>query len=985
MSLFRREVKKKGAARKDARPARLSAKVSAKAKPKGRGRAKADEDEESSSTPVPREVPGLILLAILIVTIVALISEQVSPGVNVLGPYVGSWWANVLNKAFGKLPVLFHFVALGLVGVQLVFKVPLWKQACISGAIGLFLSLLLSIRNLNPYATFVDYPWSGGWLGNFLSQQIYVPVFGVESQTGPYLITSLLIFILVVWAFQISVAAWVKRGAHVAGVLGRTVADGWRSAERPHVPGLNDVDGDESYEDFEDEEPVRARRKPARGRKISEAAGAAGSNAALIPTAEDSPEEEQAKLEALLESGSIEGLDPLTIRKLRDLALERQRVVELNDWEVKTRRTEIGGLLRKPVGADAADATSGAEDDEVPAKPKKGGRGAKTEKIAPQDAAPPWESGAEDEDDRSVLSGFADEDEERAEVDDDDLDSADDVEADDERPAPRAVDRKAGKTLARTPGGRPTPQNPDASRTPRIHYDAYERPDLDTIFPEPPHQPLEFTEEELLEQKQLLEAQLNNFKVRGTVTGIHPGPVITRYEVELAPGEKVNRISGLADDLALALRAKSIRILAPIPGKSLVGVEVPNRKAQIVYIKEILESERFKSEDDGLKVALGKTIAGEPYAADLTRAPHLLIAGQTGSGKSVCINSIMASLLASKTPDDLRMILIDPKVVELKPYENIPHLLGPVITNPETAVQALKWATVKMDERYEKLAKCGVRNIKGFNEKVRAGTLREEARYSQNEEFGDGFQVRYTDDMDAGDIPLSEPMPYILIIIDELADLMMVAGKEVETNIARIAQKARAVGIHLILATQRPSTNVITGTIKANLPTRIAFKVASQIDARTILDRQGAEQLLGRGDMLFRAIESPDPERLHGCFLDDAQCEAIAEACAGQNVNYPKVRTFNVDEELASAAGEDAERDEKFVDAAELVVQLKQASVSLLQRRLGVGYAKAGRIVDQLERAGIVGRERGSKPREVLMNEEELYSFLRSHDATDGL
>jgi len=985
VSLFRREVKKKGAARKDARPARLSAKVSAKAKPKGRGRAKADEDDDVAGTPVPREVPGLILLAVLIVTIVALVSEQVSPGANVLGPYVGSWWANVLNKAFGKLPVLFHLAALSLVGVQLVFKVPLWKQASISGAVGLFLGLLLSIRNLNPYATFLDYPWSGGWLGNFLSQQIYVPVFGVESQTGPYLVTSLLIFILVVWAFQISVAAWVKRGAHAAGVLGRTVADGWRSAERPHVPGLGAAGDGEAYDDFEDEEPVRARRKPARGPKAARAADAAGANAALIPTAEDSPEEEQAKLEALLESGSIEGLDPLTIRKLRDLALERQRVVELNDWEVKTRRTEIGGLLRKPVGADAADAISGAEeDDEVAARPKKGARGIKAEKSAPQDAAPPWESGAEDEDDRSVLSGFADEDEEDPGVDDDDLDAADDLE-DDEAPARPARKTGSGKILARTPGGRSAPQSPDASTTPRIRYDAYERPDLDAIFPEPPHQPLEFTEEELLEQKQLLEAQLNNFKVRGTVTGIHPGPVITRYEVELAPGEKVNRISGLADDLALALRAKSIRILAPIPGKSLVGVEVPNRKAQIVYIKEILESERFKSEDDGLKVALGKTIAGEPYAADLTRAPHLLIAGQTGSGKSVCINSIMASLLASKTPDDLRMILIDPKVVELKPYENIPHLLGPVITNPETAVQALKWATIKMDERYEKLAKCGVRNIKGFNEKVRAGALREEARYSQNEEFGDGFQVRYTDDMDAGDIPLSDPMPYILIIIDELADLMMVAGKEVETNIARIAQKARAVGIHLILATQRPSTNVITGTIKANLPTRIAFKVASQIDARTILDRQGAEQLLGRGDMLFRAIESPDPERLHGCFLDDAQCEAIAEACAGQNVNYPKVRTFNVDEELAGGAGEDEERDEKFVDAAELVVQLKQASVSLLQRRLGVGYAKAGRIVDQLERAGIVGRERGSKPREVLMNEEELYSFLRSHEATDGL
>jgi DNA segregation ATPase FtsK/SpoIIIE-like protein len=387
-------------------------------------------------------------------------------------------------------------------------------------------------------------------------------------------------------------------------------------------------------------------------------------------------------------------------------------------------------------------------------------------------------------------------------------------------------------------------------------------------------------------------------------------------------------------------------------------------------------------------VALGKNIAGEPYVTDLTRAPHLLIAGQTGSGKSVCINSIMASLLASKSPEELRMILIDPKVVELKPYEEIPHLLGSVITNPETAVQALKWATVKMDERYEKLAQSGVRNIKGFNEKVRAGAIREEARYRQREEFGDGFEARFGDDLNElpeDENPPSETMPYILIIIDELADLMMVAGKEVETNIARIAQKARAVGIHLILATQRPSTNVITGTIKANLPTRIAFQVASQIDARTILDRQGAEKLLGRGDMLYRPIESPDPERLHGAYLDDAQCEAIAEACASQNVNYPKVRTFNVEEESGGAGAMDEERDEKFIGAAELVVQLKQASVSLLQRRLGVGYAKAGRIVDQLERAGIVGRERGSKPREVLMDDDQLQSFLRSHDATSDL
>ncbi len=963
MSLLKRTMKKKpkqaaGAARVSVQAsAKMSAKMSAKAKPKpkGRGRAKAEEDEEAK--PLSREIPGLILLSVVLVTFIALISEYVQAAGNILGPYVGSWWAGVLNGAFGGLPVLVYLVALTILGIQWTFSREGWRAVSIAGATGFLLSLLLSIQHLGVEGLIrADYQTSGGWLGNFLAQRVYIPVFGT-GHFGPYLVTSLLIFVLMVWAFQISVAAWVKRGAHAAGVVGRTMAEGWRSAERPQTAS------DFEFEDEdEDEEPVR--RAPARTPRAArgaQAALAAKPNESLIPTAADSPEEEQAKLESLLERGSLEGLDPLTIRKLRDLAQERQRVTELNDWEEKTRDTEIGGLLgrtKKPLSAPPADLV---EDVDL---------------FEPVDESSDLETDLEDE-------------------------------ARDESPTPPR--RTAGK--GKGAGKSSASKKALANRAPwdgeegegrlgddgvlaasNVVYDDYQLPDLDGIFPTPPVQALEFTEEELLEQKQLLEAQLNNFKVRGKVTGIHPGPVITRYEVELAPGEKVNRISGLADDLALALRAKSIRILAPIPGKSLVGVEVPNRKAQIVYIKEILTSEKFNVEHDTLKVALGKNISGDPYVADLTRAPHLLIAGQTGSGKSVCINSIMASLLASKSPEQLRMILIDPKVVELKPYENIPHLLGPVITNPETAVQALKWATLKMDERYDKLAKSGVRNIKGFNEKVRAGVIREEVVYHQSEEFGDGFIARYTDDVDAeaaasaGTIsPSGEEMPYILIIIDELADLMMVAGKEVETNIARIAQKARAVGIHLILATQRPSTNVITGTIKANLPTRIAFQVASQIDARTILDRQGAEKLLGRGDMLFRPIESPEPERLHGCFLDDAQCEAIAEACSGQNVNFPKVRTFNVEEDSASGGGEDEERDEKFIDAAEMVVQLKQASVSLLQRRLGVGYAKAGRIVDQLERAGIVGRERGSKPREVLMNEEELHSFLRSHEATNGI
>ncbi|MCD6023162.1 MAG: FtsK/SpoIIIE family protein [Fibrobacteria bacterium] len=912
---------------------------------KGRGRAAEEEEESSGAHP---EIPGLILLSGMIVTFTALVSERVQKGHNLLGPYVGSAWANFLNNAFGSLPVLLYLAAIVLLGVQLLFKVSLWRQMSITAAVGFFVGLLLSIRNLNPQVTWIDYPRSGGWVGNFLAQQIFTPVFGTESRVGPYLVTSLLIFLLTVWGFQISVSAWLKRGAHAAGAMGRSLAEGWRSGA-----GNGAAEAQEGPWKGSPAMPVLA-KAPRRSRAEGKV-----SNESLIPTEDDSPEEEKAKLEALLESGDLENLDPLTIRKLRDLALERKRVTELNDWEEKTRSTEIGGMLsRNPKGS------------------------AGSSKAPPAEAA------------EASFSELLDPEEEEAD-EEARVDSLDEADEDEIPPPPPKKAGKASsrpskaKTLANTKE-RGTPWDDEGGEDPegapalaRVQYDEYKRPDLDRIFPTPPVQALEFTEEELLEQKTLLEAQLNNFKVRGKVTGIHPGPVITRYEVELAPGEKVNRISSLSDDLALALRAKSIRILAPIPGKSLVGVEVPNRKAQIVYIKEILGSPEFAMEKDTLKVCLGKTISGEPYVADLTRAPHLLIAGQTGSGKSVCINSIMASLLASKTPAELRMILIDPKVVELKPYDSIPHLLRPVITQAEAAVQALKWATVKMDERYEKLAKSGVRNIKGFNEKARAGTLNADGRYTQNEEFGDGFEARYTDDDPDSGLPVSEEMPYILIVIDELADLMMVAGKEVETNIARIAQKARAVGIHLILATQRPSTNVITGTIKANLPTRIAFQVASQIDARTILDRQGAEKLLGRGDMLYRPIEFPEPVRLHGCFIDDAQCEDIAGECAGQNVNFPQVKSFNVDEDSAAEAV-DEERDSKFAEAAELVVQLKQASVSLLQRRLGLGYARSGRLVDQLERAGVVGRERGSKPREVLMNEEELHGFLSSHDATEG-
>ncbi|MBW8889291.1 MAG: DNA translocase FtsK [Fibrobacteres bacterium] len=830
-------------------------------------------------------------------------------------------------------------------------------------------AVLLSIRNIGQSILRPsDYVMTGGYLGNFIVHKAFIPVFGT-GQFGPYLIIAIALLFVVIWGFRMSVVQVSEKSAASIVFVGRPFFSGLRRLWAKEEDESGEGEIPEAEKAAEEIAKARALGKVERGRipkiplPIAEAeepkpegrrkrGGAAEEE--RFPTG---PVPKGAVFSAhnviggpldeidAEEEDPLAGLDlndPLAVRKMRDLDLERKRVNELNEWEQKTRDPEIAGLLRKQK-AKAEERVARLEHE--------------TEAVIEARAENP-EADADENDSLKGKKKGRKKGKDQGEVESLNKVAAETDEADAPVPIKRQSDDKyvlAGDEAADEAAHTTEEGAPAKPPKPEVKYDPYRVPTFDEIFSDPPKQPLEFTEEELREQSKLLEDQLINFKVMGKVVQICPGPVITRYEVELAPGVKVSRISTLADDLALALRAKSIRILAPIPGKSVVGIEVPNRKAQIVYIKEILKAPEFATEEDTLKITLGKTIAGEPYVMDLTRAPHLLIAGQTGSGKSVCINSIMASFLCSKTPDELRMILVDPKVVELKPYDSIPHLLYPVITQPDVAVAGLKWSTYEMDRRYEVLAQCGVRNIKGFNTKVRAGQL--------------------PDTLDAEDKRI---MPYIVIIIDELADLMMVAGKEVETNIARIAQKARAVGIHLILATQRPSTNVITGTIKANLPTRISFQVASQIDARTIMDKMGAEKLLGRGDMLFRPIEFPEPVRLHGCFLDDAQAEKLASAASEQFVNYPQIQSFNLEDDPGAQAGNDEPRDEKFREAAELVVQVKQASVSLLQRRLGIGYARSGRLVDQLERAGIVGKERGSKPRDVLMDPDELQSFLSS-------
>ena len=440
-----------------------------------------------------------------------------------------------------------------------------------------------------------------------------------------------------------------------------------------------------------------------------------------------------------------------------------------------------------------------------------------------------------------------------------------------------------GASIGAVPSGTSTSgmkAAPIPQRDPTTVYDEYKVPAISDILEEHEPQMADYSEDELNAIGKMLEEKLENFKVKGRVIGCETGPMITRFEVEPGPGMKVSRFSALQEDLALPLRVSSVRILAPIPGKAAVGIEIPNRKFQF-------QSEKFKPSPEKILVALGKDITGEAFTMDLAKAPHLLIAGQTGSGKSVCINALMASMLFSKTPDELRMILVDPKAVELKMYENIPHLLAPVITKPEIAIQALQWLCYEMDRRTEVLASAKVRNIGGFNAKFEAGELPDEVPEEDR----------------------SHRMAFIVVIIDEMADLMMVAGKEIEKNVARLAAKARAVGIHLVLATQRPSVKVITGIIKANLPTRISFKVASQIDARTVMDHAGAEKLLGRGDMLYKAVNDPEPVRVHGAFLSDEEAEKLADACSDQNVFYPQVESFDVSDGEGDEDGEGGGKD----------------------------------------------------------------------------
>jgi DNA segregation ATPase FtsK/SpoIIIE, S-DNA-T family len=440
-----------------------------------------------------------------------------------------------------------------------------------------------------------------------------------------------------------------------------------------------------------------------------------------------------------------------------------------------------------------------------------------------------------------------------------------------------------------------------------------------------------------------LEKKLTDFGVRGRVTEVRPGPIITLFEFEPAAGERINKIAALADDIAMAMSAYSVRIIAPIPGKSVVGFEIPNDKRQTVIIRDIIDSERFEQSKSRLTCAIGKDIYGNPMVADLAKMPHLLVAGATGAGKSVCINTMILSILYKATPEEVRFLLIDPKMLELSLYAGIPHLLLPVVTDPRQAAVALRWVVEEMERRYRVMAELGVKNIAGYNAKI------EGARSSHGREG-------------------TEPpgMPLLLVVIDELADLMMTSSKEVEESITRLAHMARAAGIHLVLATQRPSVNVLTGVIKANFPARISFQVSSRVDSRTILDTSGAEHLLGKGDMLFLPPATSKLIRVHGAYVSEEEIGSVVSFVRSQGAPAYEEVDLDQKQEVGNGLGDDY--DEKFDEAVALVAETGKASISLVQRHLRIGYNRAARIIEKMEEDGLIGPSDGVKPREVFVH-----------------
>jgi S-DNA-T family DNA segregation ATPase FtsK/SpoIIIE len=509
-------------------------------------------------------------------------------------------------------------------------------------------------------------------------------------------------------------------------------------------------------------------------------------------------------------------------------------------------------------------------------------------------------------------------------------------------PAPPIVEpeRERERGRGREPrGDGREPRKPLRQETFEFLGQSFQLPPVSLLKAPPAERRRTETEEDLRQNAELLRRRLEDFGVKGHIARINPGPVITGYEFEPAPGVKVSQVVNLADDLALAMKAGAVRVFGPIPGRGSVGIEVPNPEPSTVYLREILLAKEYKESRAALPLALGRDAIGQPTVADLAAMPHLLVAGATGAGKSAGLNAMICSILYRRTPAEARFVMIDPKRLELGMYDGIPHLLAPVVTDAKEAAGRLRWIVGRMDERYKLLAAKSVRNVEGYNREV----------------------------------PAAERLPYWIIIVDELADLMMASAGEVETSLARLAQIARAVGIHLVIATQRPSVDVITGLIKANFPARIAFQVATKVDSRTILDQNGAEQLLGRGDMLFIPPGASRPVRIHGAWVSEGEVREVTGFLRAQGrAVYEEGLVQPLRDERGGDGVSEAERDDIYWRAVELVVSQKQASISFIQRRMGLGYPKAARFIDLMEQDRIIGPGDGAKPRQILVGPEYL-------------
>jgi len=529
-------------------------------------------------------------------------------------------------------------------------------------------------------------------------------------------------------------------------------------------------------------------------------------------------------------------------------------------------------------------------------------------------------------------------------------------------------EKPSARVKAPAPPMQPSKKAKGGTQLSLLDEDRFEFPAIELLAEPKGGNGVQYTPDSLEQNAGLLEGVLEDFGIKGEIFNVRPGPVVTLYELEPAPGIKSSRVIGLADDIARSMSAVAARV-AVIPGKNAIGIELPNQRREMVYLRELIASQDFEKFKGRLALALGKTIGGEPVIIDLARTPHMLVAGTTGSGKSVSINTMILSLLYRMTPEECRLIMIDPKMLELSVYDGIPHLLTPVVTDPRKAVVALKWTVREMEDRYKKMSKVGVRNIEGFNARVAQAIERGE---SINRTVQTGFDKETGEPIFETEEMELKPLPFIVVIIDEMADLMMVAGKEIEGAVQRLAQMARAAGIHVIMATQRPSVDVITGTIKANFPTRISFQVTSKIDSRTILGEQGAEQLLGQGDMLYMQ-GGGRIQRVHGPFVSDGEVEAIVAHLKTQGTpDY--LEAITADDEEESGGGEPAQVDENadlYDQAVALVLRDKRATTSYIQRRLGIGYNRAASLIERMEKEGLVGPPNHAGKREILMRTEE--------------